>query len=53
MIFLHITQILREINFGDSKSAKFAILTWLEDLNFDSYDFLKAESYQNDKIQSH
>ena len=26
--------------FGDSRSAKFAILTYLEALNFDSYDFL-------------
>ena len=29
-----ITQILREINFGDSTSAKSAILTHLEVLNF-------------------
>ena len=31
-----IIQILREINFGDSRSAEFAILTHLETLNFDS-----------------
>ena len=29
-----ITQILREINFGDSRSAKSAILKHLEALNF-------------------
>ena len=32
-----ITQILREINFGDSRSAKYAILTYLEALNFGFY----------------
>ena len=31
----HIIQILREINFGESRSAKSAILTRLEVLNFD------------------
>ena len=30
-----VTQILREINLEDSRSAKFAILTHLEALNFD------------------
>ena len=39
MIF-PITQILREIKFGDSRSAKSAILTHLEALNWDFYDFL-------------
>ena len=29
------TQILREINFGDSRNAEYAILTHLEALNFD------------------
>ena len=41
-----ITHILREINFGESRSAKSAVLTHLEVLNFDSYKilhFLKAE----------
>ena len=41
-----ITQILREINFEDSSSAKFAILTHLEALNCDFYKvlhFLKAQ----------
>ena len=41
-----ITDILREINFKDSRSAKSAILTHLEALNFDLYEFLhflKAE----------
>ena len=32
---LSITQIFREINFGESGSAKSAILTYLEVLNFD------------------
>ena len=43
-----ITQILREINFGESTSAKSAILTRLEDLNFDFNEilrFLKDEIY--------
>ena len=42
-----ITQILHEINFGDSRSPKSAILPHLETLNFDFYEFLhflKAES---------
>ena len=49
-----ITQILREINFGDSRSAKSAILTNLEVLNFAFYQilhFLKDEINQIDKIQ--
>ena len=39
-------QILREINFGDSKCAKSAIWTHLQALNLDFYEllyFLKAE----------
>ena len=43
-----ITQILREIYFGDSGSAKSAIITHLETLNFDYYEFLQfleAEIY--------
>ena len=50
-----ITQILREINFRDSRSAKSTILTHLEALNFDFYaflHFLKAEIYQTNTIQS-
>ena len=50
-----INQILREIKFGDSKSAKSAIFTHLETLNSDFYEFLyllKAEIYQIYKIQS-
>ena len=35
-----ITQILREINFGESRSAKSATLTQLKALNFDFYAFL-------------
>ena len=41
-----VTQILREINIGDSRSEKSAILTNLEALNFDFCEFLhflKAE----------
>ena len=42
-----ITRILREINFRNSKSAKSAILTHLEALNFAFFfNFLKAENYQ-------
>ena len=37
---LSITQILREINFGESRSAKSATLTQLKALNFDFYAFL-------------
>ena len=50
-----ITQILREINFRVSKSAKSAIFTHLEALNFDLYEFLHfsdAEIYQINKIQN-
>ena len=51
-----ITKLLREINFGDSKSAKSAIiLTHFEALNFDIYESLhlqKSEIFQSDKIQS-
>ena len=49
-----ITQILREINFGDCKSAKSAILTHLEALNFDFYEivhFLKAQINQKSKYR--
>ena len=37
--YFTITQILREINFGDSRRAKSAILTHLENLKFDFYEF--------------
>ena len=49
-----ITQIFHEINFWDSKSAKYAILKHLEALNFDFYEFLhylKAAIYKLNKIQ--
>ena len=55
MIFLLLSQNLREINFWDSGSAKSAILTHLEAVNFDFYEFLhflKAEIYQMNKIHS-
>ena len=35
-----IIRIVREINFEDSKSAKSVILTHLEAMNFDFYEFL-------------
>ena len=50
-----IIQILREINFEDSSSAKSAILPNLEALNFDFYEFLpflNAAIYQMNKIHS-
>ena len=50
-----ITQILREINFWESKSAKSAIFTHKEALNSDFYEFmhfLKAEIDQIKQIQS-
>ena len=49
-----IIQILREINFWESKSAKSAIFTHKEALNSDFYEFmhfLKAEICQIHKIQ--
>ena len=48
-----ITQILREINFGDFTSAKSANQTHLEVLNFAFYEilhFLKAQICQINKI---
>ena len=50
-----VTQILREINFWDSKNAKLAILTHLEALNFDFQEFLhflKAKICKMNKLQS-
>ena len=44
-----VTQILREINFEESRNAKSAILSHLQALNFDLYEFLhflKAEIHQ-------
>ena len=54
MIFF-IIQILREINFKGSKSEKSVILTNSVALNFGYFEilhFLKAESYQSNKIQN-
>ena len=48
-----ITQILREIDFGDARSAKYAIVTRSMALNFDFCEFLhflKAQIYQINKI---
>ena len=50
-----IIQILREINFGKSGSAKSGIFTHLEALNFKFYEFLhfwKSEIYLNVQIHS-
>ena len=50
-----ITHILCEINFGDSRSARYVILTRFEALNFDFYEFLyleESEIYRFDEIQS-
>ena len=50
------TQILREISFGDSRSAKYAILTHLESLKFDFHEFLhslKAEIHQIIRFRAH
>ena len=55
LFYVRITRILREINFGDSTSAKYAIATHSEALNFDCWEFvhfLEAEIYQINKIQS-
>ena len=49
-----ITQILREITFGDSTNANSAISTHLGALNFDFYEslhFLRGEVYLINKIQ--
>ena len=49
------SQFLREIKFWDSRSAKSAIITHSEALNFDYYEFLhflKAEIYQINKTQT-
>ena len=53
--YFSITQILREINFGDSRCAKSTISAHLETVNFgfdDFLHFLKAQFDQLDKIQS-
>ena len=50
-----ITQILREINFKDPRSAKSAIVTHLEALNFNFHEFLhflKGENYQITKFRA-
>ena len=55
IIAFYIIQILCEIKFWDFTSAKSAILTNFEALNFDFYaflHFLNAEIYQINKIQS-
>ena len=46
-----ITQILREINFRDSRSAKSAILTHLEALDFDFYAFSHIFKAEIDQIK--
>ena len=50
-----IIQIVREINFGDCRSAKLAVLTAFRGAEFGFLwilHFLKVEIYQIDKIQS-
>ena len=50
----HNFQILLEINFGDSRSAKSAIWTHLQALNLEFYEFLyflKAGIYHISKTQ--
>ena len=50
-----ISQILRKINIEDFRSAKSAILTHLEALNLDIYDFMhfkNTEIYQIKKSKS-
>ena len=47
-----IIQILPEINFEDSRSAKSAILPQLEALNFDFYEFLQFLKAENDQINT-
>ena len=54
--YFSITQILREIDFRGSRSAKSGILTHFEALNFDFSEFLrfwKAEISLIDKFQIH
>ena len=51
-----ITQFLREIDIGDSKSAKYAILTHLQALHFDFYEFfhlLKDDILKVTKFKTH
>ena len=52
--YFSITHILREINFGDSRSSKSAISTLISALNMSFYEFLylNGELYQINKIQS-
>ena len=45
-----IVQNLREIDFGDSRSAKFTILTHLVALNFDILEILPLLKPENTKI---
>ena len=47
-----ITQIFREIKFGELKSAKSAILTHLGAMNFDLYEFLHFFNARIDQIKS-
>ena len=55
MIFFSIAQILREIKFEDYRSAKSAIFTHLQTLNFYFHaflHFLKADVHKINKIQN-
>ena len=48
-----INQILREVNFGDSRSAKSAISIHLEALNLMFYKFGKFKTLKSAKIHKH
>ena len=45
----YITEILREINFGDSQSANSAILTHLEALNFALFALIEGCNLPNEQ----
>ena len=47
-----IIQILREVNFRDSRSARSAILAHLEPQNFDFYEFLQVLKAEINLIQN-
>ena len=47
---IFITQILREINLWDSRSAKSAILTHLMALNCNSYEFMQFQRLKITKL---
>ena len=52
MIFLSLSRILREINLGNSRCAKSAILTRLETLNVEFYEMLHFVKAEIDQINN-